>query len=149
MASILYRASPIDPALKPGSVHPTSDLANYDSPSAEPSATRSPTSEDNPKQFSPVLPELSGDKFSSPEYKDGFPGSTSVSTSLPGLAALASVASAPTSNLRYVQFHGTGQNTLGSLSAGIDSFPSADDTPLLSGGDAKGARRCDIHHCIG
>ncbi|KAF9248049.1 transcriptional regulator family: GATA type zinc finger [Penicillium roqueforti] len=50
-------------------------------------------------QFSTTLPDIkSVTKFGSGE-SDGYPGS-SVSTSLPGLAALASVASAPTSNLR-------------------------------------------------
>ncbi|OQE79464.1 hypothetical protein PENNAL_c0051G03369 [Penicillium nalgiovense] len=52
-------------------------------------------------QFSTALPDIkSVTKFGSGE-SDGYPGS-SVSTSLPGLAALASVASAPTSNLRCV-----------------------------------------------
>ncbi|KAJ5943568.1 transcriptional regulator family: GATA type zinc finger [Penicillium verrucosum] len=51
--------------------------------------------------FSTTLPDIkSVTKFGSGE-SDGYPGS-SVSTSLPGLAALASVASAPTSNLRCV-----------------------------------------------
>lgn len=103
MASILYRASPIDPALKPASSAPTPDLARFDSPS-DISAASPPTGTDIPKPFSSALPDLGSiGKF---DYRDNFPDSVSVSTSLPGLAALASVASAPTSNLRYVHVHG-------------------------------------------
>lgn len=103
VASILYRAAPIDPALKPGSPpHQASELSRFESPSADTPASQS-TDTDLPKSFSPVLPDLSGiGKYNSSEYRESFPGSVSVSASLPGLAALASVASAPTSNLRYV-----------------------------------------------
>lgn len=102
MASILYPASPIDPALKSASsAHQTSDLPRYDSPS---DTTQQPSSETNPKRFSPSLPDLGNiGKFQGSDYKDDF-ASASVSHSLPGLAALASVASAPTSNLRYVAY---------------------------------------------
>lgn len=108
MASILYRASPIDPALKPASSpHQTPDLARFDSSPDDSSAVAPSASADIPKRFSPALPDLGSiGKVSSSEYKDTFPDSVSVSTSLPGLAALASVASAPTSNLRYVQANG-------------------------------------------
>lgn len=105
VASILFPASPIDPALKPASsAHQTPELSRFDSPSVDPSIPRPPSTDDDiPKRFSPVLPELSSiGKFPSSDYRDNFPGSVSLSTSLPGLAALASVASAPTSNLRYV-----------------------------------------------
>lgn len=107
VASILYRASPIDPAIKPASsAHQTSpSLSRFDSPSADSSITRPPSSTDtdNPKRYSPALPDLSRiGKLHSSDYRENFPGSVSVSASLPGLAALASVASAPTSNLRYV-----------------------------------------------
>ncbi|KAJ5595986.1 GATA type zinc finger protein asd-4 [Penicillium hetheringtonii] len=100
VASILYPASPIDPALKSASsAHQTSDLPRYDSPSD--TAQPPPTSETESKRFSPALPEVGSiGKSQGSDYKDDFPGSVSVSTSLPGLAALASVASAPTSNLR-------------------------------------------------
>lgn len=94
MASTLYRASPIDPALKSGS--PQEREFPYDL-SAENSSARHASNGSIP--FSTTLPDIkSVTKFSSGE-SDGYPGS-SVSTSLPGLAALASVASAPTSNLR-------------------------------------------------
>ncbi|KAJ5539472.1 GATA type zinc finger protein asd-4 [Penicillium frequentans] len=101
VASILYRAAPIDPALKPGSPpHQSSELSRFESPSADTPASQS-TDTDLPKSFSPVLPDLSGiGKYNNSEYRESFPGSVSVSASLPGLAALASVASAPTSNLR-------------------------------------------------
>lgn len=96
MASTLYRASPIDPALKSGS--PQEREFPYDL-SAENSSARHASNGSIP--FSTTLPDIkSVTKFGSGE-SDGYPGS-SVSTSLPGLAALASVASAPTSNLRCV-----------------------------------------------
>lgn len=108
VASILYRASPIDPALKPASsAHQNPDLARFDSSPDDTSAVAPSASADIPKRFSPALPDLGSiGKVSSSEYKGTFPDSVSVSTSLPGLAALASVASAPTSNLRYVQANG-------------------------------------------
>ncbi|KAJ5349137.1 uncharacterized protein N7506_002390, partial [Penicillium brevicompactum] len=97
LASTLYRASPIDPALKPGSSPEEGDFP-YDL-SVE-TSTRQPSSGSAP--FSTNLPDIkSVTKFGSID-SDGYPGS-SVSTSLPGLAALASVASAPTSNLRFVE----------------------------------------------
>lgn len=107
MASILYRASPIDPALKAASSAPTPDLARFDSPS-DISAASPPTGTDIPKPFSSALPDLGSiGKF---DYRDNFPDSVSVSTSLPGLAALASVASAPTSNLRESSVNGNMAN---------------------------------------
>lgn len=112
MASILYRASPIDPALKPASSTQTPDLVRFDSPSDV--STSPPTGSDIPKPFSPALPDLNSiGKF---DFRDNFPDSVSVSTSLPGLAALASVASAPTSNLRYVPGKG---NENGSWESGV------------------------------
>lgn len=54
-------------------------------------------------QSSDTLPDLRIiDKYSGSAGSD-FSGSNSINPSLPGLSALASVASAPTSNLRYVQ----------------------------------------------
>ncbi|KAJ5991418.1 hypothetical protein N7499_003834 [Penicillium canescens] len=91
VASILYRASPIDPALKPGS--PQVREFPYDSPS-EASTTRQPSNGSIP--FSTTLPDIK----SVTKFESDYPSSSTVSTSLPGLAALASVASAPTSNLR-------------------------------------------------
>lgn len=105
VASILYRASPLDPALKPASIaHQSSDTSRFEPPSVETSASVPSTGTDTTKAFSPTLPDPSsiGRSFSA-ENKDSFPGSISAGSSLPALAALASVASAPTSNLRYVQ----------------------------------------------
>ena len=106
MASILYPASPIDPALKPASpAHQTPELSSLEPPLAESSAVHpsQAIAEESHKHFSPTLPDLGGlDKLDGSEFKDNFPGSVSGGTSLPALAALASVASAPTSNLRYV-----------------------------------------------
>ncbi|KAJ5499220.1 transcriptional regulator family: GATA type zinc finger [Penicillium expansum] len=80
-----------------GGFHPLSGFP-YDL-SAENSSARHASNGSTP--FSTTLPDIkSVTKFGSGE-SDGYPGS-SVSTSLPGLAALASVASAPTSNLRCV-----------------------------------------------
>lgn len=133
MASILFPASPIDPALKPASsAHQTPELSRFDSPSVDPSIPRPPSTDDEtPKRFSPVLPELSSiGKFPSSDYRDNFPGSVSLSTSLPGLAALASVASAPTSNLRYVY---TVERDEGKLEA-VPSMGEALGSPLRSAG---------------
>ncbi|KAJ5452750.1 transcriptional regulator family: GATA type zinc finger, partial [Penicillium cf. griseofulvum] len=94
VASTLYRASPIDPALKSRASQERE--FPYDL-SADSSSARHASNGSIP--FSTTLPDIkSVTKFGSGE-SDGYPGS-SVSTSLPGLAALASVASAPTSNLR-------------------------------------------------
>lgn len=105
VASLLYGASPIDPALKPGtSAHPSPNLSRFDFPSADRSGASPSAGANIERQFSPVLPQLrtfgKTSEASYPDYKDRFSGLVSVSTSLPGLAALASVASAPTSNLR-------------------------------------------------
>lgn len=105
VASLVYGASPIDPTLKPGSpAHQSPDLSRLDPPSADISATSHSAGADTERQFSPVLPHLRSfgktSDGSNSDYKDTFAGLVSVSTSLPGLAALASVASAPTSNLR-------------------------------------------------
>ncbi|CAI7657054.1 unnamed protein product [Penicillium glandicola] len=95
VASTLYRASPIDPALKSGS--PQEREFPYDL--SENSSARHPSNGSIP--FSTTLPDIKSVTKFGPGESDGYPGS-SVSTSLPGLAALASVASAPTSNLRCV-----------------------------------------------
>lgn len=105
VASILYPASPIDPALKStSSTHQTPELSRFDSPSADSAAQpSSSTGADTHRPFSSTLSDLSSiGKINSAEYEDGFSSSVSGGTSLPALAALASVASAPTSNLRYV-----------------------------------------------
>ncbi|KAA8644153.1 putative GATA transcription factor (AreB) [Aspergillus tanneri] len=112
MASLLFRASPIDPALRPPS--PST------SPSHEPSYNHSSSSVDSTSaqsttdaaagassassQYSALPDFVSLDKSnhspssSSNGNSSGFP--SSLGPSLPGLSALASVASAPTSNLR-------------------------------------------------
>lgn len=147
MASILYRAAPIDPALKPGSPpHRSSELSRFESPNADTPASQS-TDTDLPKSFSPVLPDLSGiGKYNGSEYRESFPGSVSVSASLPGLAALASVASAPTSNLRYVCERRKTIPTWTSLYKVLailrmNTFPLASCIPLLfsAGKDPMGA----------
>lgn len=97
VASTLYRASPIDPALKPGT-SPDGDFP-YDLP-VNTSATRQPSS--GSVSFPTTLPDIKSVARFGQGDSDGYTGS-SVSTSLPGLAALASVASAPTSNLRFVK----------------------------------------------
>lgn len=110
MAPILYRASPIDPALRsPASPDSSSrDLASYSTSLPAdgrktpqlPSASELAHSFGNPDSTPPstTLPPLD-----SRQENLGLPRSNSGTTSLPGLSALASVAIAPTSDLRYVR----------------------------------------------
>jgi hypothetical protein len=110
VAPILYRASPIDPALRsPASSDSASrDLASYSTSLPAdgrktpqlPSASEFAHSFGNPDSTPPstTLPPLD-----SRQENLGLPRSNSGTTSLPGLSALASVAIAPTSDLRYVR----------------------------------------------
>lgn len=110
VASILFRASPIDPALRPSSpsASQTHELPNYSQSSSIDSeaASRQPLTDavagvsSTASHFSGALPEIGGIDNSN-HTSNGFE-SSSLGPSLPGLSALASVASAPTSNLRYV-----------------------------------------------
>lgn len=117
VASVLFRASPIDPALHstPSSAPKSHELSDYNStvspvdpqsvsrqtitsPATGISSTVAASTE-----YSGSLPDLgSGVKSNGGDGSGGFPGCSSIPQSLPGLSALASVASAPTSNLRYV-----------------------------------------------
>jgi hypothetical protein len=110
VAPILFRASPIDPALRsPASPDSSSrDLASYSTAVPAdgrktpqlPSASELAHSFGNPDSTPPstTLPPLD-----SRQENLGLPRSNSGTTSLPGLSALASVAIAPTSDLRYVR----------------------------------------------
>ncbi|KAI9369458.1 hypothetical protein BJX61DRAFT_545554 [Aspergillus egyptiacus] len=110
VASLLFRASPIDPALRPPS--PSNDQSNdlpYNpsSSSAEiqSAADTAQVVSSASSQYSSTLPELASSSLErSPEEtaigSSAF--SSSLGPSLPGLSVLASVASAPTSNLRCV-----------------------------------------------
>ncbi|GAT26421.1 pH response protein PalF [Aspergillus luchuensis] len=115
VASLLFRASPIDPALRPPSPsNSQSQDSNYkhtsSSTDSQPGSRQSTTdtgagASSASSQYSGTLPEASSlDKYthspSSSSNGSAFP--SSLGPSLPGLSALASVASAPTSNLRYV-----------------------------------------------
>lgn len=97
MASILFRASPIDPALHPASppAPQTHDLASYNRSTSidDQSTTQQPGADAIAEQSNYSLDTCNG-------IGSGFPGPNSLGPSLPGLSALASVASAPTSNLR-------------------------------------------------
>ncbi|KAB8235513.1 putative GATA transcription factor (AreB) [Aspergillus alliaceus] len=110
VASLLFRASPIDPALHPPSpsTSQSHDLKyNNSSTIDSPSASRQSTTDavasasSASSQYFGTLPEF-GSLDKSPGSSDSnggsFPGS--LGPSLSGLSALASVASAPTSNLR-------------------------------------------------
>lgn len=113
VASLLFRASPIDPALRPTSpsASQSHDLkynnttSSIDSPSASRQSTTDAVASASSasSQYFGALPEF-GSLDKSPDSSDSngssFPGS--LGPSLSGLSALASVASAPTSNLRYV-----------------------------------------------
>lgn len=116
VAPILFRASPIDPALRsPTSPDSSSrDLASYSTslpadgretrqlPSASELAHSHGNSDSTPP--STTLPPLD----SRQENLGRNPGTTS----LPGLSALASVATAPTSDLRYVRHAQLGMQRL-------------------------------------
>ncbi|UDD61914.1 hypothetical protein AFCA_009251 [Aspergillus flavus] len=111
VASLLFRASPIDPALRPTSpsASQSHDLkynnttSSIDSPSASRQSTTDAVASASSasSQYFGALPEF-GSLDKSPDSSDSngssFPGS--LGPSLSGLSALASVASAPTSNLR-------------------------------------------------
>ena len=100
MASLLFRASPIDSALHPPP-SPTSkshELSGYNHSTS--SIDPQPSSVEYSGLPEPGAGEKSGDGDG--DTSGGFPGCSSIPPSLPGLSALASVASAPTSNLRYV-----------------------------------------------
>ena len=110
MASVLYRASPIDTSLHPPSSTPQShDLSSYNNPIS--AIDRQATSRRAGPgvidgtyptlQSSEALPDL-GDIEKFGHGNSDISGANSFGSSLPGLSALASVASAPTSNLRYV-----------------------------------------------
>ncbi|KAL4920193.1 hypothetical protein BDW62DRAFT_216417 [Aspergillus aurantiobrunneus] len=108
VASLLFRASPIDPALRPPSPSnsQSNDLAYNPSSSSVESQPATDTAQrvsSASSQFSTTLPDLASSSLEkSPE--EGTSGasafSSSLGPSLPGLSVLASVASAPTSNLR-------------------------------------------------
>ncbi|QGA14354.1 hypothetical protein EYB26_002007 [Talaromyces marneffei] len=114
MAPILFRASPIDPALRsPASPDPSSrDLASYSTSLPAdgrktpqlPSASEIAHSFGNPDSTPPstTLPPLD-----SRSEILGLPRSNSGTTSLPGLSALASVAIAPTSDLSLSMSYAT------------------------------------------
>lgn len=115
VASVLFRASPIDPALHSTSSAPKSrELSDYNStasPVDPQSVSRqtitSPVTGISSTvaastEYSGSLPDLGSGVKSNGNGSGGFPGCSSIPQSLPGLSALASVASAPTSNLRYV-----------------------------------------------
>jgi hypothetical protein len=120
VASILFRASPIDPALHPSSppAPQTHDLASYNrTTSIDDQSTSQQPGADAIAGASPRFSQLDdiGTDLCCLEQSNysldtcngigsGFPGPNSLGPSLPGLSALASVASAPTSNLRYVHF---------------------------------------------
>jgi hypothetical protein len=97
VASILFRASPIDPALHPSSppAPQTHDLASYNRTTSidDQSTSQQPGADAIAEQSNYSLDTCNG-------IGSGFPGPNSLGPSLPGLSALASVASAPTSNLR-------------------------------------------------
>jgi hypothetical protein len=110
VASLLFRASPIDPALRPPSPsnsQSTDPIYKHSSSSVDSQSvtdTAQGTSSAS-SQYSTTLPELASSSLEkSPEEGTGVVGafSTSLGPSLPGLSVLASVASAPTSNLRCV-----------------------------------------------
>ena len=111
----MFRASPIDPALRPPSpsASQSHDLSNYNhsstsidsqSVSHQPVTDAATGASSTSSQFSGAFPDVGNiDKpiHSPGPSSNGFE-SSSLGPSLPGLSALASVASAPTSNLRYV-----------------------------------------------
>ncbi|PCH03272.1 hypothetical protein PENOC_039660 [Penicillium occitanis (nom. inval.)] len=114
VAPILFRASPIDPALRsPASPDSSSrDLASYSTSLPAdgrktpqlPSASELAHSFGNPDSTPPstTLPPLD-----SRQENLGLPRSNSGTTSLPGLSALASVAIAPTSDLSLSMSYAT------------------------------------------
>lgn len=120
MASVLYRASPIDTSLHPPSPSSEShDLSSYnnattssiDTPPVSRQTATGTEGAYSTSQPSDALPDLGGvDKFGNHSGNGGsdFSGHGSIGPSLPGLSALASVASAPTSNLRYVPTNNLG-----------------------------------------
>lgn len=116
MASLLFRASPIDPALRPPSPSnsQSNDLAFNPSSSSVESQSATDTAQgvsSASSQYSTTLPDLASSSLErSSEGTNGANAfSNSLEPSLPGLSVLASVASAPTSNLRCV--HDSWSNT--------------------------------------
>lgn len=110
MASLLFRASPIDPALRPPSPSnsQSNDLAYNPSSSSVESQSATDTAQgvsSASSQYSTTLPDLASsslEKSSQEGTNSANAFSSSLGPSLPGLSVLASVASAPTSNLRCV-----------------------------------------------
>lgn len=113
VAPLIFRASPIDPTLRsPSSEGPSQDLATgYQTltPADGQTPPHGVTTSDYQGHSLPspdsILPPLSGaDTQDSGSGLGNGHFSTTLAThpSLPGLSALASVASAPTSQLRYV-----------------------------------------------
>lgn len=116
VAPLLFRASPIDPALHPSPESASRDLATYRT-STPPDGRTTPHlpiivdlprpgsrshSTTPPNTLPP--PDFLGYKFtdSGRDGPSGSPGSNLSLPPLPGLSALASIASAPTSQLRCV-----------------------------------------------
>ncbi|KAL4795321.1 hypothetical protein BDV19DRAFT_398978 [Aspergillus venezuelensis] len=107
-SSLLFRASPIDPVLRPPS--PSNSQSNDISYNTSSSSAESQSATDTApgvssasSQYSTALPELASSSLDK-GLEDSASGanafSSSLGPSLPGLSVLASVASAPTSNLR-------------------------------------------------
>ncbi|QSS66141.1 hypothetical protein I7I51_06994 [Histoplasma capsulatum] len=119
LAPVTFGPSPIDPALHRTSPSRTRDLPNFESASAyslPPSASHlsrppSPSTESS----SPNL---------RPQHQSKRDRNLSYSASLPGLSTLASVASAPSSHLRYVLL-------LAATGVGIGTNRAALDAPKL------------------
>jgi hypothetical protein len=117
VAPLLFRASPIDPALRsPPSTEPSSrDLASYNNSSLQIDGHATPNNLHPAPGLNSSTPSSESTPSSTtlprPSALDSRPDHNSygVPPSLPGLSALASVASAPTSQIRYASLRSHGK----------------------------------------
>lgn len=97
LAPLIYRASPIDPALRPPSSQRVQHLPPF---------TTAPSADDRaPSPLPPVGNDISRPSSTSTQSSSAFLQHHNINNpqiSLPGLSALASIASAPSPQLRYV-----------------------------------------------
>lgn len=158
VAPLLFRASPIDPALHPSPESAPRDLASYrtSTPSDGRTTPHLPVIADLPKTKSPPNPASPPNTLPPPDFleskftgpsRDTFAGSPgnnlSVPPSLPGLSTLASIASAPTSQMRYVSFHVA--LSLYQISFLFAPFKPGYSLILTSGSTRKG---CSVMRCL-
>lgn len=121
MAPLIYRASPIDPALRPPSIHQDRDLSPY---------RATPSADDRvPSPLPSIGHELSRPSSAS-TYQHYQQHHNNHNVALPALSTLASVASVPSPQLRCVITNVVCFTNATATRGGLSQIPLACDLPL-------------------